>query len=186
MVLLGVLPWKRRLGGGGVTSGGRTRGPRVGGSCTFRCARSSSRTSSLCSRLPGRGDDDVAGHVHRAVVRRERAPRDGRDHLARPDHRPSERVVAEDGLREEVVDELLRRVLVHRDLLEHDLALGVELGERRREDHVGHHVDRRLEVRVRHARVDAPCAPATSPRSARRRARRRSRRSPARCSAPSP
>ena len=56
--------------------------------------------------------------------------------------------------RDQVVDELLRRVLVHRDLLEHDLALGVELVEERREDHVAHHVERRLEVDVGHARVD--------------------------------
>ena len=104
--------------------------------------------------VPGRGDDDVAADVHRPVVRGERAAADARDHLARADHRPPERRVAEDGLREEVVDELLRRVLVHRDLLEHDLALGVELGERRREDHVGHHVDRRLDVRVGDARVE--------------------------------
>ena len=55
---------------------------------------------------------------------------------ARADHRPAERVRAEDGLGDEVVDELLRRVLEHRDLLEHDLALGVELVEERREDHV--------------------------------------------------
>ena len=61
---------------------------------------------------------------------------------------------AEDGLGDQVVDELLRRVLVHRDLLEHDLALGVELVEERREDHLAHHVERRLEVVVGHARVD--------------------------------
>ena len=79
---------------------------------------------------------------------------DVRDHVARADHRPAERVVAEHRLREEVVHELLRRVLVHRDLLEHDLALGVELGERRREDHVRHHVERRREVRVGNACVD--------------------------------
>jgi hypothetical protein len=52
------------------------------------------------------------------------------------------------------VDELLRRVLDHRDLLEHNLPLGVELGERRREDHVGHHVERRLQVAVGDARID--------------------------------
>ena len=63
-------------------------------------------------------------------------------------------MVAEDGLREEVVHELLRRVLVHRDLLEHDLALLVDLGEGRREDHVRHHLERRLDVVVGHARVD--------------------------------
>ncbi len=104
--------------------------------------------------VAGRRDDDVAADVHRTVVRGERATADARDHVARADHRPPERLVAEDGLREEIVDELLRRVLVHGDLLEDDLALRVELRERRREDHVGHDVDRRVEVRVRHARVD--------------------------------
>ena len=63
-------------------------------------------------------------------------------------------MVAEDGLREEVVHELLRGVLVHRDLLEHDLPLLVDLGERGREDHVGHHLERRLDVVVGDARVD--------------------------------
>ena len=57
-------------------------------------------------------------------------------------------------LGEQVVDEILGRVLDHRDLLEHDLALGVEVGERRREDHVRHHVQCVLQVPVRHARVD--------------------------------
>ena len=52
------------------------------------------------------------------------------------------------------MDELLRRVLVHRDLLEDDLTLGVELVEARREHHVAHHLDRGREVLVRHARVD--------------------------------
>ena len=65
-----------------------------------------------------------------------------------------ERMVAEDGLGDQVVHEILRRVLVHRDLLEHDLALGVELVEQRREDHLAHHVERGLDVVVRHARVD--------------------------------
>ena len=51
----------------------------------------------------------------------------------------------------EVVHELLWRVVVHRDLLEHHLPLGVELGERRREDHVAHHVHCGLEVMVRDA-----------------------------------
>ena len=63
-------------------------------------------------------------------------------------------MVAEDGVGDQVVHELLRRVVVHRDLLEHDLALGLELGERGREDHVAHHVHRGLEVVVGDARVD--------------------------------
>ena len=49
--------------------------------------------------------------------------------------------------------ELLRLVLVHCDLLEDDLALRVELRERRREDHFPHHLERRLEPVVRNARV---------------------------------
>ena len=101
-----------------------------------------------------RRDDDVAGPVHGAVVGAERAAADVRDHLRGADHRPPERVRAEDRLREQVVDQLLRGVLVHRDLLEHDLALGVDLGERRREDHVRHHLERRLDVPVGHPRVD--------------------------------
>ena len=63
-------------------------------------------------------------------------------------------MVAEDRVGDQIVHELLRRVLVHRDLLEHDLALGLELGERRREDHVAHHVDGGHEMVVGDARVD--------------------------------
>ena len=63
-------------------------------------------------------------------------------------------MVAEDRLGDQVVDQLLRRVLVHRDLLEHDLALGVELVEERREDHLAHHVQRGLELVVGDARED--------------------------------
>ncbi len=63
-------------------------------------------------------------------------------------------MVAEHRLGDQVVHELLRRVLVHRDLLEYDLALGVELLEHRREHHVAHHVERRLEMVVGHAGVD--------------------------------
>ena len=52
------------------------------------------------------------------------------------------------------MDEVGRRVLDHRDLLEHDLALGVELGEPRLEDHLGHHVERGLQPVVGDAAVD--------------------------------
>jgi hypothetical protein len=63
-------------------------------------------------------------------------------------------MVAEDGLREEVVHELVGRVLVHRDLLEHYLALGVDVRKERHVDHVAHHVERTLEVVVGDAHVD--------------------------------
>jgi len=104
--------------------------------------------------VPRCGDDDVRRHIHLVVVARDRVVRDRRDHLGRPDHRPPEWMVAEDGVGDQIVDELLWRVLVHGDLLEHDLALRLELGERRREDHVAHHVDRRRQMVVGNACVD--------------------------------
>ena len=63
-------------------------------------------------------------------------------------------MAAEDGLRRDVVDEIVRRVLDHRDLLEHDLALRVELVERRPVHHVRHDVERGLQPVVGDARVD--------------------------------
>ena len=80
-----------------------------------------------------------------AVVAGERATRDRRDDLGAPDHRAPERMRPEDRLGGDVVDEVVRRVLHHRDLLEHDLALRVHVDERRPEDHVRHDVERALE-----------------------------------------
>ena len=59
----------------------------------------------------------------------------------------------EHGLRGDVVHQVVRRVLDHRDLLEDDLALRVDVGEGRTEDHVAHHVERGLEPLVGHSRV---------------------------------
>ena len=99
------------------------------------CPRRRRRRCRSRSRRGGRPPIDPAG--------------DRGDHVRRADHRPAERMVAEDRLGEQVVHEILGLVLVHRDLLEHHLALGVELLEARREDHVRHHVDGRLQVVVR-------------------------------------
>ena len=63
-------------------------------------------------------------------------------------------MTAENGLGRDVVDEIVRRVLDHRDLLEHDLPLRVELVERRPVHHVRHDVDRSLEPFVGDARID--------------------------------
>ena len=81
--------------------------------------------------LPAAATTMLPRDVHRVVVVGDRLARDRRDHLRGADHRPAERVIAEHRFRDQVVHELLRRVLVHRDLFEHDLALGVELGETR-------------------------------------------------------
>ena len=100
------------------------------------------------------GEDDVLGSIRACVVAGEHPPRDRRDDLGASDHRASERMRPEDRLRRDVVDEVVRRVLDHRDLLEHDLALGVDVDERRPEDHVGHDVERPLEPVVGNPRVD--------------------------------
>ena len=88
------------------------------------------------------------------MVAAQRPRRHARDDLGATDHGPTERVRPEDGLGREVVDEVLRIVVHHRDLLEHDLALAVDLLERRSEDHVGHNVERELDLVVGDARVD--------------------------------
>ena len=104
--------------------------------------------------VPGDGDDDVVVRVRGTVVGGERPAGDGRDHLGAADHRPPERMAAEDGLGDDVVDEVLRVVVDHRDLLEHDLALGVDVREDRVVDHPDHDVERGLEPVVRHPRVE--------------------------------
>ena len=63
-------------------------------------------------------------------------------------------MTAEDRLRNDVMDEVLRVVVDHRDLFEHDLALGVDLDERRVVDHADDHIQRRLEPVVGDAGVD--------------------------------
>src|SRR5450759_4226979 len=112
------------------------------------------RLVSLVGHVPGRGDDDVTGAVHALVEARDRAPADRRDHLGAAQYAPAEGMVAEDRLADEVVDLILRGVLEHCDLLEHDLALGVDIGEGRHEDHVGHDIDRALELVVGNAPED--------------------------------
>ena len=64
-------------------------------------------------------------------------------------------MLAEHAARGEVVHEIGGVVLDHRDLLEHDLALGLErLGlEARARGHVAHHVERQRQVLVEHAHV---------------------------------
>ena len=105
--------------------------------------------------VAGGGDDDVARRVAGVVVGGDLGHRDRADHLGAAEHAAPERMVAEDRLGEDVVDAVLGLVLVHRDLLEHDLALGVDLvgGSVGREQHLGQQVERLLGVLVEEARV---------------------------------
>ena len=78
-----------------------------------------------------RGEDDIRADVGALVVAEQRAARDRGDHFGAPDHGATERVRAEDRLRCQVVHDVLRVVVDHRNLLEHDLALGVDVRQRR-------------------------------------------------------
>ena len=104
--------------------------------------------------VSGCSDDDVVVRVRGAMVGGERPPRHGRDHLGPADHRPPERVAAENGIGDNVVDEVLRVVVDHRDLLEHDLALRVNIRKDGVVDHPDDHVERRLQPVVRHTGVE--------------------------------
>ena len=104
--------------------------------------------------VAGGGEDDVRAGVRAAMVGAQRPAADGLDHVRPTDHGPPEWMLAEHRLAGEVVDVILRVVLDHRDLLEDDLALAVDVDERRLEHHVGHHVERLLEPHVGDARVD--------------------------------
>ena len=79
---------------------------------------------------------------------------DRADHLSRAEHAAPERVVTEDRIREHVVDAVGGLVLVHRDLLDHHLALGVDVGEGRLQEHLGEQVQSRFGVFVEEARVE--------------------------------
>ena len=105
--------------------------------------------------VAGGRDDDVAGAVAARVVRRDVAVRERAHGRRRADHGPAELVLAEHAARREVVHEVGGVVLDHRDLLEHDLALGLErLGlEARARRHVAHDVERERQVLVEHAHV---------------------------------
>ncbi len=87
------------------------------------CGALEQRQQVIVVEVASRRDDDVARAVRLAMVRRERAAGHGGDHARAADDRPAERVAAEDGFCQEVVDKILRRVLHHRDLFEHDLTL---------------------------------------------------------------
>ena len=105
-------------------------------------------------QVAGRADDQAVRDVAAAVVVGDLRHGRAGDHLGLAEDAAAERMVAVDGLGEEVVDAVRRLVLVHRDLLEHDLALGVDVREGRAEHHLGHQVERVLGVLVEEARVD--------------------------------
>ena len=100
------------------------------------------------------GHDDARVHVVLVVVGAHRLEVESRQRLVVADDGAPKRVFAEHDLGDLVVDELGRRVLVHRHLLEHDLTLLVELGEGGPRHHLGDDLERLVEVFVEQPRVD--------------------------------
>ena len=72
------------------------------------------------------------------------------------EHFAPERVLGEQRGREQVVHEVVGRVVAHPDLFEDDAPLRLDVvgAERRVPQHVGEHVERGLELRVGHAHVE--------------------------------
>jgi hypothetical protein len=73
--------------------------------------------------VAGGGHHQVLSHISGVVIGSDLGDRDRREHVGAPEHPASERMVAEHGFGEHVVDAVGRLVLVHRDLLEDDGAL---------------------------------------------------------------
>ena len=100
------------------------------------------------------GHDQVVRRVACVVVRGDVGHGNRRDHLGAADDRPPQRVLAEDRRGQHVMHLVRGLVLVHRDLLDHHLALGVDLRIGRPQHHVLDHVEGLLEMAVEEARVD--------------------------------
>jgi len=102
-----------------------------------------------------RGHRQIRGRVPTAVVRGDLLDGNRSDHARVAEDPTPERVIAVDRAREHVVDPVLRLVLVHRDLLQHHLALGIDLvdGQRGTDEHLGEQRESRLGVLVQEAGV---------------------------------
>lgn len=106
--------------------------------------------------VAGDRDHRAAGAVPAPEVRRHVVAGHGGDRLPGAEHRPAERVVVQDRLTEDVVHELVGRVLVHVDLLEHHVALRLDLvgAQRWVLGDVGEDVEAEVEVVVEHTDVE--------------------------------
>ena len=189
VLLARLAPGTRRRGVDSPTHTRAHAGDRVGDLAGGREARLDRVHQRLVLDVAGRGDDDVRADVAAAVVGGDVGDAGRPDRLGGADHRPAQRMVGEHGPRDQVVHEVVVAVLVHRDLLEHHLALGLQL-VRHRTSGDEQHVASSRRAPSRGGRP-AParrrrCTPWRSRRSARRRGRRRPARSRRPSSATSP
>ena len=182
------LRWKRRRGGGACDER-RPHVRRVSRRLAVRAlerALRRARRAASCSMLPAAATTMFGGDVDRVVVARDRIARDRRDHLGGADHRPAERVVAEDRLRRS--GRARDPAACPRTSRSPRARPRARRRARRRAARRPCRPSRRAPSRGggRGRARRRACARARSRRSARRRARRRSRRSRARCSGSMP
>ena len=95
----------------------------------------------------------VATHVERMQLR----PGHRRDRRRAADHRPPDGMRAEHRRQEDVAEGVLGIVVAHRDLLEHHVALDLDIvcGTTPPQHHVGNQVDGQFQIGVEHVRVVA-------------------------------
>ena len=107
--------------------------------------------------VAGGGDHHVGGSVVAPVEASDLVARERRDRSGSAGDRPAQGSVAPRLLGEEVVDHVVRVVVVHRDLVEDHVALRLDVVgvQQRVGDHVAEDVDRQRQVVVEHPRVEA-------------------------------
>ena len=107
--------------------------------------------------VAGGGNDDVLGRIGAAEMIAQPLLRERLDALLRAEDRPPERMPFPERLRENLVHEIVGRVLDHLDFFEDDflLALDVDVVERGAQDDVGQDVDGDRQVLVEHLHVVA-------------------------------
>ena len=105
----------------------------------------------------GGGDHEIPRPVVQAVIRIDLIAAHRLDGLRRAEHAPPQRMGTPQGLQKDVVNDVVRLVFMHRDLLEHDLPLAdhVLLTDERVLQHVGDELDGHPGVGVERAGVEA-------------------------------
>ncbi len=150
--LLGVVDAHRDVGDERRPFGAR----RLGAAAQAVEGRSNERHHGIVLEVSRCRNEHGLGDVALAVPGDERVALDPRHRRGVADRRVTEVRAAPERAREQVAEDVLRRVVVHADLFEHDVALFAQLGvgEERSQEHVGQNVDRERQMPVDDLRVE--------------------------------
>ena len=140
--------------------GGRRRhdvGDRRAATGTAWNARSTRSRTLAVLEVAGRRDDEVRGDVGVGEVAAKRRLVERRHRLRLAEDRPAEWMLRPEPAGEDLVDEIVGRVLDHLDLFEDDFLLALDFGrvERRSGDEIREHVHGHRQVLVEHLDVVA-------------------------------